>query len=42
MEMIALAEESVHSKMLVQHWIFLWQRGEQPTSEQVDEAVEFF
>ena len=27
MEMIALAEESVHSKMPVQHWIFSWQRG---------------
>ena len=24
MEMIALAEESVHSKMPVQHWIFFW------------------
>ena len=42
MEMIALAEESVHSKMPVQHWIFSWQEGEQPTREQVDEAVDIF
>ena len=39
MEMIALAEESVHSKMPVQHWIFSWQEGEQPTREQADEAA---
>ena len=42
MEMIALAEESVHSKMPVQHWIFSWQEGEQPTREQVDEDVDIF
>ena len=42
MEMIALAEESVHSNMPVQHWIFSWQEGEQPTREQVDEAVDIF
>ena len=42
MEMIALAEESVHSKMPVQHWIFSWQEGEQPAREQVDEAVDIF
>ena len=41
-EMIALARESVHSKMPVQHWIFSWQEGEQPTREQVDEIVDIF
>ena len=41
-EMIALAHESVHSKMPVQHWIFSWQEGEQPTREQVDEIVDIF
>lgn len=42
MEMITLAGESVHSKMPVQHWIFSWQEGEQPTREQVEEIVDLF
>lgn len=42
MEMIALAGESVHSKMPVTHWIFSWQEGEQPTREQVEEIVDLF
>lgn len=41
-EMIALARESVHSAMPVQHWIFSWQEGEQPTREQVEEVVDMF
>lgn len=41
-EMIALARESVHSKMPVQHWIFSWQEGEQPAREHVDEIVDIF
>ena len=41
-EMIALARESVHSAMPVQHWIFSWQESEQPTREQVEEAVDTF
>ena len=41
-EMIALARESAHSKMPVQHWIFSWQEGEQPTREQVEEVVNIF
>lgn len=41
-EMIALARESVHSVMPVQHWIFSWQEGEQPTREQVEEVVNIF
>ena len=39
-EMIALAQESVHSKMPVSHWVFSWQEHEQPTRAQVDELVE--
>ena len=41
-EMIALARESAHSRMPVQHWIFSWQEGEQPTREQVEEVVNIF
>ena len=40
--MIALARESVHSDMPVQHWMFSWQEGEQPTREQVEEVVDMF
>ena len=38
-EMIALAEESIHSNMPVSHWIFSWQENEQPTRAQVDELA---
>lgn len=41
-EMIALARESAHSHMPVQHWMFSWQEGEQPTREQVEEVVDIF
>lgn len=41
-EMIALARESAHSHMPVQHWMFSWQEGEQPTREQVEEVVDVF
>ena len=41
-EMISLAEESLPSKMPVTHWILSWQENEQPTREQVDEAVSLF
>lgn len=41
-EMIALANETVHSKMPVQHWIFSWKEGEQPTNAQVEEFVDIF
>ena len=40
--MISLAEESLPSKMPVTHWILSWQENEQPTREQVDEAVSLF
>ena len=42
MEMIALARESAHSNMPVQHWMFSWQESEQPTREQVEELVDVF
>ena len=41
-EMIALAQESVHSNMPVAHWIFSWKENEQPTRAQVDELVDIF
>ena len=41
-KMISLAEESIQSKMPVTHWILSWQENEQPTREQVDEAVSLF
>lgn len=41
-EMIALAQESVHSKMPVSHWIFSWKENEQPSRAQVDELVDMF
>ena len=41
-EMIALARESAHSLMPVQHWMFSWQEGEQPTREQVEDVVDMF
>ena len=42
LEMIALARETVRSKMPVNHWIFSWPEGEQPTRNQVDELVDIF
>jgi len=41
-EMISLAQESVHSKMPVSHWVFSWKENEQPTRAQVDELVDVF
>ena len=41
-EMIALAEESIQSKMPVAHWVLSWQDAEQPTPETVDFAVRYF
>ena len=41
-EMIALSEESMHSKMPVSHWVMSWQENEMPTREQVKEAVGIF
>ena len=41
-EMIALAEESIQSRMPVTHWILSWKDAEQPAKEQVDFAVQYF
>ena len=41
-EMIALAEESIQSRMPVTHWVLSWKDGEQPTPEKVDFAVRYF
>ena len=41
-EVIALAEESIHSKMPVTHWVMSWQENEAPTRKQVREAVNIF
>ena len=41
-EMIALAEESIQSKMPVAHWVLSWKDGEQPTPEKVDFTVQYF
>lgn len=41
-EMIHLAAESVRSPMPVSHWCMSWQENEQPSYEQIDEAVDIF
>ncbi|MGE4418004.1 MAG: TraI/MobA(P) family conjugative relaxase, partial [Marinobacterium sp.] len=41
-EMVALAAESVRSKNPVNHYILSWREGEQPSPEQVEEAVSIF
>lgn len=42
LEMIALARETTRSKMPINHWVFAWPEGEQPTRRQVDELVQKF
>ena len=42
LEMICLARETSRSKMPVNHFVFSWPEGEQPTPKQVDELVAFF
>lgn len=41
-EMMSLAHEAVRSDLPVQHWVMSWHEGEQPTPEQVEEAVSIF
>ena len=41
-EMIALAEESIQSRMPVTHWVLSWKDAEQPTPTQLDFAVQHF
>lgn len=42
LEMVALAEEAVRSRDPIDHWVLSWAPGEQPTIEQVQDAVEMF
>ena len=41
-EMLALAQESAHSKDPINHYVLSWPAGEQPTPAQVEEAVDLF
>jgi hypothetical protein len=41
-EMIQLAAESVRSPMPFSHWCLSWPENEQPSHEQIDEAVDIF
>ncbi|MFZ1640385.1 MAG: relaxase/mobilization nuclease domain-containing protein, partial [Candidatus Contendobacter sp.] len=41
-EMIALAQEAVASKDPIQHWVLSWREDEQPTTAQVEAAVDLF
>ncbi len=41
-EMMSVAHEAVRSDLPVQHWVMSWREGEQPTPEQVEEAVSIF
>ncbi|MFO1419431.1 MAG: relaxase/mobilization nuclease domain-containing protein [Candidatus Competibacteraceae bacterium] len=39
-EMLALAQVSAHSKDPINHYVLSWRQGEQPTPEQIEEAVD--
>ncbi len=41
-EMLALSQEAVRSKDTVNHYVISWQAGEQPSHQQIDEAVSLF
>jgi hypothetical protein len=41
-EMTSLASESIQSKMPVTHWSLSWQENEQPSHEQIEDAVSIF
>jgi hypothetical protein len=41
-EMLALSQEAVRSKDTVNHYVISWQEGEQPSHQQIDEAVSLF
>ncbi len=41
-EMIALSQEAVRSKDTINHYVLSWREGEQPSPEQVEEAVSIF
>ena len=39
-EMLALAEDAVRTRDPINHYVLSWREGEQPTAEQVEEAVD--
>lgn len=41
-EMLALAQNSTHSKDPINHYVLSWREGEQPTPAQIEEAVDVF
>ena len=41
-EITSLASESIQSKMPVTHWSLSWQENEQPSHEQIEDAVSVF
>ena len=41
-EMIALSQEAVRSKDTINHYVLSWREGEQPSPEQVEQAVSIF
>lgn len=41
-EMLALSEEAVRSPDTINHYVLSWQTGEQPSPEQVEDAVSLF
>ena len=41
-EMLALAQNSTHSKDPINHYVLSWREGEQPTPAQIEDAVDLF
>jgi hypothetical protein len=41
-EMLALSQEAVRSADTINHYVLSWQEGEQPSPQQVEEAVDIF
>ncbi len=41
-EMVALSQEAVRSKDTINHYVLSWREGEQPSPEQVEQAVSIF
>lgn len=41
-EMLALSQEAVRSKDTINHYVLSWREGEQPSMEQVEQAVSIF
>lgn len=41
-EMLALAQNSTHSKDPINHYVLSWREGEQPTPAQIEETVDVF